>query len=66
MEIDVVELDLELHLMIVNIWKRYSSSALSTAVKKQIERTKHYVEKTPGASAVPVIVTLYQDKINFY
>ena len=41
------------------------TSALSAMVKKQIARTKHYVEKTPGAIAVPVIVTLYQDKIDF-
>ena len=34
-------------------------------VKKQIERTKHYISKTPGAIAVPVIVTLYQDEIDF-
>jgi hypothetical protein len=40
-------------------------SALSSAVKKQIERTKKYVSKTSGAIAVPVIVTLYHDKINF-
>ncbi|MFQ5440632.1 MAG: hypothetical protein ACE5DL_04130, partial [Nitrosopumilaceae archaeon] len=46
-------------------WKRYSSSVLSEAVKKQIQRTKHYVSKTPGSMAVPVIVTLYQDKIDF-
>ncbi len=38
---------------------------MTSAVKKQIERTKKYVEKTQGATAVPVIVTLYQDKINF-
>jgi hypothetical protein len=38
---------------------------LSTVVKKQIERTKHYVKKTPGAISVPVIVTLYQDKVDF-
>ena len=46
-------------------WKRYSNSALSTSVKKQIARTKQYVSKTQNAIAVPVIVTLYQDKVNF-
>ena len=66
MEIDVVGIRLGIAILIdCKHWKRYSSSALSIAVKKQIERTKQYVEKTPGASAVPVIVTLYQDKINF-
>ena len=66
MEIDVIGIRLGIAILIdCKHWKRYSSSALQTAVKKQIERTKHYVEKTPGSMAVPVIVTLYEDKINF-
>lgn len=66
MEIDVIGIRLGVAMLIdCKHWKRYSSSALSTAVKKQIERTKHYILKTPGAIAVPVIVTLYQDKIDF-
>lgn len=66
MEIDVIGIRLGIAILIdCKHWKRYSASALRTAVKKQIARTKHYVEKTPGAMAVPVIVTLYQDKINF-
>jgi DNA-binding transcriptional MerR regulator len=66
MEIDVVGIRLGIAILIdCKHWKRYSTSALSTAVKKQIERTKQYVAKTPGATAVPVIVTLYQDKIDF-
>ena len=66
MEIDVIGIRLGIAILIdCKHWKRYSASALRTAVKKQIERTKHYVKKTPGAMAVPVIVTLYQDKINF-
>ena len=66
MEIDVVGIRLGIAILIdCKHWKRYSSSSLTTAVKKQIERTKQYVEKTSGAMAVPVIVTLYQDKINF-
>ena len=66
MEIDVIGIRLGIAILIdCKHWKRYSASALRTAVKKQIERTKHYVEKTPGAMAVPVIVTLYQDRINF-
>jgi len=66
MEIDVVGIRLGIAILIdCKHWKRYSSSALTTAVKKQIERTKQYVAKTSGAIAVPVIVTLYQDKINF-
>jgi len=66
MEIDVIGIRLGVAMLIdCKHWKRYSSSALSAAVKKQIERTKHYILKTPGAMAVPVIVTLYQDKIDF-
>jgi len=66
MEIDVVGIRLGIAILIdCKHWKRNSTSALSAVVKKQIARTKHYVEKTPGALAVPVIVTLYQDKIDF-
>lgn len=66
MEIDVVGIRLGIAILIdCKHWKRYSSSSLANAVKKQIERTKQYVEKTPGAMAVPVIVTLYRDKIDF-
>jgi len=66
MEIDVIGIRLGVAILIdCKHWKRYSVSSLSTVVKKQIERTKHYVEKTPGAISVPVIVTLYQDKVDF-
>ena len=66
MEIDVIGIRLGVAMLIdCKHWKRYSESALSEAVKKQIKRTKHYISKTPGSMAVPVIVTLYQDKINF-
>ncbi len=66
MEIDVIGIRLGIAMLIdCKHWKRYSTSALSEAVKNQIERTKHYISKTSGAIAVPVIVTLYQDKIDF-
>jgi len=66
MEIDVVGVRLGIAILIdCKHWKRYSTSSLSTAVKKQIERTKQYVAKTAGSMAVPVIVTLYHDKIDF-
>jgi len=66
MEIDVIGIRLGIAILIdCKHWKRCSISSLSTAVKKQIERTKHYISKTPGAMAVPVIVTLFQDKVNF-
>ena len=66
MEIDVVGIRLGIAILIdCKHWKQYSSSSLKSAVYKQIERTKQYVAKTSGSMAVPVIVTLYQDKINF-
>ncbi|RMW34128.1 MAG: hypothetical protein EA439_02550, partial [Nitrosopumilus sp.] len=66
MEIDVVGIRLGVAILIdCKHWKRYSMSSLSDVVKKQIERTRQYVAKTEGAIAVPVIVTLYQDKVDF-
>lgn len=66
MEIDVVGIRLGVAILIdCKHWKRYSMSSLTSVVKKQIERTKQYVAKTEGAIAVPVIVTLYQDKVDF-
>ena len=66
MEIDVIGIRLGIAMLIdCKHWKRYSTSSLTEAVRKQVERTKHYISKTPGAIAVPVIVTLYQDKIDF-
>jgi hypothetical protein len=66
MEIDVVGIRLGIAILIdCKHWKRYSSSSLTSAVQKQIERTEQYVAKTAGSMAVPVIVTLYQDKIDF-
>ena len=66
MEIDVVGIRLGIAVLIdCKHWKRYNSSSLTSAVQKQIERTKHYVAKNDGSVAVPVIVTLYHDKIDF-
>ena len=66
MEIDVIGIRLGIAILIdCKHWKRYNKSSLSSAVAKQIARTKAYVAKTPGSVGVPVIVTLYQDKINF-
>lgn len=66
MEIDVVGIKFGVAVLIdCKHWRRYSQSTLHDAVKKQIERTKHYVAKTKGAMAAPVIVTLYQDKVSF-
>jgi DNA-binding transcriptional MerR regulator len=66
MEIDVIGIRLGIAILIdCKHWKQYSHSSLNNAVKKQIQRTRQYVAKTPGSIAVPVIVTLHHDKINF-
>ena len=66
MEIDVVGVRLGVAMLVdCKHWKRYSRSALTTAVDKQIARTRHYVAQTSGSVAVPVIVTLYQDEMDF-
>ncbi len=66
MEIDVVGIKMGIAMLIdCKHWKKNSSSALQNVVLKQVERTKHYVAKTQGSIAVPIIVTLYQDRIDF-
>jgi hypothetical protein len=66
MEIDVIGIRLGIAILIdCKHWQKHSAAALGIAVEKQIERTKHYVAKSRGVAAAPVIVTLYQDKISF-
>ena len=66
MEIDVVGIKIGVAILIdCKHWKRTSTSAIQTAVKKQIRRTKRYVSQTQGAMAIPVIVTLYEEKASF-
>ena len=66
MEIDVVGIKLGIAMLIdCKHWKKMSKSALNDIVDKQIERVKSYVKKTESMSAVPVIVTLHQEKVNF-
>lgn len=66
MEIDVVGIRLGIAMLIdCKHWKKMTPSALDEIVQKQIERTKHYVTKTKGVIAAPVIVTLYQDRVSF-
>jgi len=66
MEIDVVGVKLGIAILIdCKHWKRTSPSALRIIIRKQVDRTKHYVTSTKGAMAIPVIVTLYQDEVNF-
>ena len=66
MEIDVVGVKLGISILIdCKHWKRMTQSALNDIVNKQVERVKRYVEKTNSASAIPAIVTLHQEKVNF-
>ena len=66
MEIDVIGVNHGIALLIdCKHWKRLSQSALREIVRKQIERVKHYVEKTKDVKAVPAIVTLYQEELRF-
>jgi Holliday junction resolvase len=66
MEIDVVGVKLGISILIdCKHWKRMTQSALNDIVNKQVERVKRYVEKIESTSAIPVIVTLHQEKVNF-
>ena len=65
MEIDVVGTKMDIALLIdCKHWKTMSKSALNEIVKKQVERVKRYVADE-NMSALPVIVTLHQEEIQF-
>ena len=65
MEIDVVGKKMNTALLIdCKHWKNVSKSALDEIVKKQLERVKRYVDDE-SMSALPVIVTLHQEEIQF-
>ena len=65
MEIDVVGTKMDIALLIdCKHWKNMSKSALNEIVKKQVERVKRYVSDE-GMSALPVIVTLHQEEVQF-
>ena len=65
MEIDVIGKKMDIALLIdCKHWKTMSKSALDEIVKKQIERVKRYVADE-NMSALPVIVTLHQEEIQF-
>tara|TARA_B110001454_G_scaffold58809_1_gene57580 strand:- start:2 stop:631 length:630 start_codon:yes stop_codon:yes gene_type:complete len=65
MEIDVVGTKMNIALLIdCKHWKTMSKSALDEIVKKQVERVKRYVADE-NMSALPVIVTLHQEEIQF-
>ena len=66
MEIDVVGIKLGISILIdCKHWKRMTRSALNDIVEKQVERVKSYVQKTESTSAIPVIVTLHQENVDF-
>ena len=66
MEIDVIGINHGIALLIdCKHWKRLGQSTLREIVEKQVARVRHYVAKTPGAKAVPAIVTLYQEEVSF-
>lgn len=66
MEIDVVGVKLGISILIdCKHWKRVTQSALKNIVNKQVERVKRYVETTESTSAIPAIVTLHQEKVDF-
>ena len=65
MEIDIVGTKMDIALLIdCKHWKTMSKSTLDEIVKKQVERVKRYVADT-NMSALPVIVTLHQEQIQF-
>jgi len=66
MEIDVVGIKLGIAVLIdCKHWKKIPKSALDDIVYKQTARVKNYVSKTESTMAIPVIVTLHQEKVNF-
>ena len=65
MEIDVIGKKMDIALLIdCKHWKNMSKSALDEIVRKQVERVKHFVS-IENISALPVIVTLHQETIQF-
>ena len=66
MEIDVVGLKIGIAVLIdCKHWKKMTQSALNDIAQKQIVRVRNYVAKTESTLAIPVIVTLHQEKIDF-
>jgi len=66
MQIDVVGVKSDVAILIdCKHWRRASQSSLEKAVKKQIERTKRFLKTENVKTAIPAIVTLYQEKLMF-
>lgn len=66
MQIDVIGIKSGIAILIdCKHWNKMSQSVLEKAVKKQVERTKHFLSKEKIQAAVPAIVTLYQHETRF-
>lgn len=66
MQIDVIGIKSDIAILIdCKHWNNMTQSALQSAVKKQIERTKQYISKENTKAAIPAIVTLYQHDLQF-
>ena len=66
MEIDVVGIKSGTAILIdCKHWNKMSQSSLESAVLKQIERTRKFVAKEKVHTAIPAIVTLYQQDMKF-
>ena len=66
MQIDVIAIKSGIAILIdCKHWNKMSQSALEKAVKKQVERTRHFLSKEKIQAAVPAIVTLYQHETRF-
>ncbi len=66
MQIDVIGIKSGIAILIdCKHWNKMSQSVLEKAVKKQVERTKHFLSKEKIQAAVPAIVTLYQHGTRF-
>lgn len=66
MQIDVVGIKFNVAVLIdCKHWKKMNHSSIENAVKKQIQRVKHFMSKEKVEYAIPAIVTLYQNRIKF-
>ncbi len=65
-QIDVVGIKSGIAILIdCKHWNKMNKASLQTAVKKQIERTRHFVSREKVQAAIPAIVTLYQHEVKF-
>jgi Holliday junction resolvase len=65
-EIDVVGVKLGVTILIdCKHWKKQSFPNLKKIVKKQVSRVKQFINQTSATIALPAIVTLHDEKINF-